>query len=346
MSLPHHNGLWRCRIAGEALLMESLSPPPFFLWLKNEQSIHFNRQDVFISRHLESDPPKGKLKYRCVYAKASIEIELTALIQAFSPSVSVAHIMRGNDLHCVEFCLDTSLSAEQVTQFVSIPDLELFSIIGCQPVLNCPGLLVMDMDSTAIEIECIDELALMAGVGEVVAKLTEQAMQGELDFEESLRARVAQLAGADEMIIHTLCDKLPLMPGLKEMVKELQNHGWRLVLASGGFTPFVEYLKRLLDLDAAYANELVIADGRLTGQVSGQIVDAQYKADTLVRSAQKWQIQSGQSLAIGDGANDIPMINAADFGVAYHAKPKLEAVADQAIKILDLKVLPYLLLLA
>ncbi|NRD72786.1 phosphoserine phosphatase SerB [Shewanella sp. VB17] len=326
--------------------MESLSQTPLFLWLKNEQTSHFHHHALVISRHLESDAPKGTLKYRCVYAKAAIEIQLTALIQAFSSTVSLAHIIRENDLYCIEFCLVNPLSVDQCAQFLSIPELDFFAISASQPVLNRPGLLVMDMDSTAIEIECIDELAVMAGVGEAVAKVTEQAMLGELDFEESLKARVAQLAGADATIIRTLCDTLPLMSGLKEMVKELQHYGWRLVLASGGFTPFVAHLKQLLDLDAAYANVLVINDGRLTGQVSGQIVDAQYKADTLVRCAQQWQIAPDQRLAIGDGANDIPMIKAADFGVAYHAKPALEAVADQAIKHVDLKALPYLLLLA
>ncbi|GGJ04039.1 phosphoserine phosphatase SerB [Shewanella hanedai] len=323
--------------------MESLNQVPLFSWLKEEQTLHFNPQTLAISRHLESDAPKGMAKYRCVYSNIHSETELALFIQACAQPISLAHIVRQNGLHCVELCVNTPLDIAQFTQLSSIEALEVFVISETQAVLNRPGLLVMDMDSTAIEIECIDELAVMAGVGDAVAEVTERAMQGELDFEESLRARVAQLAGADQIIIQTLCDKLPLMPGLTEMVKELQSHGWRLVVASGGFTPFVGHLKQLLALDAAYANELVIENGLLTGQVTGEVVDAQFKADTVVRCANAWEIAPGQRLAIGDGANDIPMIEIADFGIAYHAKPKLEAAADVAINKLDLKVLPYLL---
>lgn len=323
--------------------MESLNQVPLFSWLKEDETARLHPQTLAISRHLESDAPKGMAKYRCVYVNTAAETELASFIQAFAQPVSLAHIVRHNGLHCVEFCLNTPLDITQLTQLSAIEALEVFAISETQAVLNRPGLLVMDMDSTAIEIECIDELATMAGVGEAVAEVTERAMQGELDFEESLRARVAQLTGADEAIIQTLCDKLPLMPGLTEMVKELQSYGWRLVVASGGFTPFVGHLKQLLDFDAAYANELVIENGQLTGQVTGQVVDAQFKADTVERCAEIWNIAPGQKLAIGDGANDIPMIEIADFGIAYHAKPKLEAAADAAIKKLDLKVLPYLL---
>ncbi|MBW8185794.1 phosphoserine phosphatase SerB [Shewanella nanhaiensis] len=323
--------------------MESLNHVSLFSWLKEEQTLTFNAQTLSISRHLESELPNGAVRYRCVYSEQSVESELARLLVVLSQPVSLAYIVRKNALHCIELRLDKPLNATEREQYALIDGVEFFSISPNQAVLNRCGLLVMDMDSTAIEIECIDELAVMAGVGEAVAEVTERAMQGELDFEESLRARVAQLEGADEAIIQILCDKLPLMPGLTEMVAELQSYGWRLVVASGGFTPFVGHLKQLLDLDAAYANELVFEGGKLTGQVTGQVVDAQFKADTVVRCAQAWEIPKGQRLAIGDGANDIPMIEIADFGIAYHAKPKLEAAADVAIKQLDLKVLPYLL---
>ncbi|WP_348633903.1 phosphoserine phosphatase SerB [Shewanella sp. WXL01] len=206
-----------------------------------------------------------------------------------------------------------------------------------------PGLLVMDMDSTAIEIECIDELAAMAGVGDAVAEVTAQAMRGELDFEQSLRTRVSKLAGADEAIITELCANLPIMPGLEDSLSELKQHQWKLVVASGGFTPFVNDLKQKLGLDAAFANELVIESGTLNGTVTGDVVDAQYKADVVVRMAEQWGIGCGQRVAIGDGANDIPMINQADLGLAFHAKPKLKQQADIAIDRLDMRALVFCL---
>jgi phosphoserine phosphatase len=127
------------------------------------------------------------------------------------------------------------------------------------------------------------------------------------------------------------------------MIAELKSHGWRTVVASGGFTPFVGHLQQLLGLDAAFANELVISDGKLLGEVRGQVVDAAFKADVVTKCAGQWQIAAGQRLAIGDGANDIPMVQAADFGIAYHAKPKLAAAAAAKINKLGLQALPFLL---
>ncbi|BAJ03242.1 phosphoserine phosphatase [Shewanella violacea DSS12] len=295
---------------------------------------------------MEAKAPICKTKIRCVYENRSDEAALAGAIGLLQQDLSLAIIERKTGLFCIEICAQESLNQAQVQVISSIPGVEVFPVSDKQAKLNLPGLLVMDMDSTAIEIECIDELAVMAGVGEAVAEVTERAMQGELDFEESLRARVARLEGADEQIIQDLCDRLPLMPGLVESVNELQSYGWKLVVASGGFTPFVGHLKHLLDLDAAYANELVIEQGKLAGTVTGQIVDAQFKADTVLRCAELWNIPVGQRLAIGDGANDIPMIQTADYGIAYHAKPKLEQAADVAICKLNLKVLPFLLLLS
>jgi phosphoserine phosphatase len=282
---------------------------------------------------------------RIVYQDLSAQTQIATWIAGLAHTtraVGMAHIERRVGLHCVELALASLPSEVHLAAFPQ--DLaELHLIHFDLPRLNHPGLLVMDMDSTAIQIECIDELAAMAGVGERVAAITERAMQGELDFEQSLRQRVAQLKGADASIIATLCDHLPLMPGLESMLEELKCHGWRLVVASGGFTPFVGHLKQLLCLDAAFANELVITDGKLAGEVTGKVVDAQFKADVVELCGQQWNIAQGQRVAIGDGANDIPMVMAADFGIAFHAKPKLAAAADACIRHLDLRVLPYLL---
>lgn len=208
--------------------------------------------------------------------------------------------------------------------------------LGKIPHLKTPGLLVMDMDSTAIQIECIDEIAKLAGSGELVAEVTERAMRGELDFAASLRQRVATLKGADANILKQVRDELPLMPGLTELVQKLQALGWQVAIASGGFTWFAEYLRDRLHLAHVAANELEMRDGRLTGEVLGPIVDAQYKADTLKKLAQRFDIAPEQTVAIGDGANDLPMIKAAALGIAYHAKPKVNEQTQVTIRHADL----------
>lgn len=208
--------------------------------------------------------------------------------------------------------------------------------LGKIPHLKTPGLLVMDMDSTAIQIECIDEIAKLAGSGELVAEVTERAMRGELDFAASLRQRVATLKGADANILKQVRDALPLMPGLTELVQKLQALGWQVAIASGGFTYFAEYLRDTLHLAHVAANELEMRDGKLTGEVLGQIVDAQYKADTLKKLAQRFDTAPEQTVAIGDGANDLPMIKAAALGIAYHAKPKVNEQTQVTIRHADL----------
>ena len=205
--------------------------------------------------------------------------------------------------------------------------------------LKQAGLLVMDMDSTAIQIECIDEIAKLAGTGDMVSAITERAMHGELDFSQSLRQRVATLKDAPESILQEVKQHLPLMPGLVETVKELKNHGWKVAIASGGFTYFAEVLQQKLDLDFIAANQFEIIDGKLTGNVQGVIVDAQYKAQTLQQLAQQFNIATENTVAIGDGANDLAMMQVADVGVAYHAKPKVQQLAQVIVNFTDLTAL-------
>lgn len=212
-----------------------------------------------------------------------------------------------------------------------------------RPTLCQPGLLVMDMDSTAIAIECIDEIAKLAGVGEQVAAVTARAMNGELDFAQSLTERVAALAGAPEQVLQQVLAKLPLMPGLTELVAHLKAHNWQVAIASGGFTYFTEALQRQLGLTATFANVLEIIDGKLTGKVVGNIVDANAKARVVQQLATAYNISHSQTIAIGDGANDIPMLNAAALGVAFHAKPKVQAQAKAAIRQGSLLQLLYLI---
>jgi phosphoserine phosphatase len=200
------------------------------------------------------------------------------------------------------------------------------------PDLSKQGLVVMDMDSTAIQIECIDEIAKLAGVGEQVSEVTERAMHGELDFEQSLRQRVGVLKDADESILESVRSELPMMPDLQEFVASLQALGWKTAIASGGFTYFSDYLKETLNLDHAQSNTLEIVNGKLTGKVLGDIVSVQTKADILRQLAEQYEIEPENTVAVGDGVNDLVMMDAAGLGVAYHAKPKVEQQAKTAVR--------------
>ena len=199
------------------------------------------------------------------------------------------------------------------------------------PTLATPGLLVMDMDSTTIKIECIDEIAALAGVGEEVAAVTELAMQGELDFSQSLHQRVAKLQHSSEDILAQVAHNIPLMEGLETLVTALKKHQWRVAIASGGFTYFADHLKNMLSLDAAVANVLEIQNNKLTGKVLGAVIDAQAKADCLLQLKNDFAIAPSQTVAMGDGANDLVMMAAAHLGVAFHAKPLVLAQADACI---------------
>ena len=227
-------------------------------------------------------------------------------------------------------CDDFIYARKSVADFALANGFEA-ALIEDAPSLNEPGLLVMDMDSTTIEIECIDEIAKLAGVGEQVAAVTEQAMLGELDFAQSLHQRVATLNDAPETILADVAKNIPLMAGLEPLLAELKKHNWRIAVASGGFTYFADHLKTLLQLDATFANELEIINGKLTGKVLGSVVDAQVKADSLTLLAKQYEIPAKQTVAMGDGANDLVMMAAAGFGIAFHAKPIVLAQADSAI---------------
>lgn len=211
------------------------------------------------------------------------------------------------------------------------------SVIDNLPTLQSEGLLVMDMDSTAIAIECIDEIAKKHGVGEQVSKITEQAMRGEIDFSTSLRKRVATLKNADISILESIKAQLPITPGLPFIIRELHKRNWKIAIVSGGFTFFANYLQDKFKLDAVYANELDMTNaGKLTGKVKGEIVDAKFKAKTLQNLAHQLKIPIEQTVAIGDGANDLMMIRIAGLGVAYHGKPKVVQKAKISINYADL----------
>ena len=204
------------------------------------------------------------------------------------------------------------------------------------------ALLVADMDSTMITIECIDELADYAGIKAEVADVTERAMRGELDFEQALDARVALLKGLEEQAID-LChaERLAIMPGAKALVRTMRANGAKCLLVSGGFTRFADKVASDIGFDRAIANRLHIEDGQLLGTVERPIVGAQAKLDALVETAAALSLPMEKVLAVGDGANDIPMLEAAGLGVAYRAKPKTQAAADARIDYADLSALLY-----
>jgi len=201
-----------------------------------------------------------------------------------------------------------------------------------RPTLTEPGLLFMDMDSTLIQCECINEIADFLGIKPQVAAITERAMRGELDFAASLTERVQLLAGLDAEVLDRVYDDcIELTDGAEHLIATLKQHGWKVGLVSGGFTWFTDKLKTRLNLDFTLSNVLDIRDGKLTGSIIGDIVDAQAKKNALLSQAAAWSIPVRQTVAVGDGANDLPMILAAGLGIAFHAKPKVAAQATCAI---------------
>ncbi len=204
-------------------------------------------------------------------------------------------------------------------------------------------LVCFDMDSTLIQTEVIDELAVAAGVGSQVKAITEAAMRGELDFSASFRQRVALLCGLDAAVMERIAEHLPLTEGAERLCSVLKRLGYRLAILSGGFTFFGRHLQRRLGIDLVHANELEISDGRLTGRHLGPIIDAAAKARLLREIASSEGIMQQQVIAVGDGANDLQMLSAAGLGIAFHAKPLVRASAGHAISTLGLDALLYLL---
>ncbi len=204
-------------------------------------------------------------------------------------------------------------------------------------------LVVFDMDSTLIEAEVIDELAKEAGVGDQVIEITEAAMRGELDFNESFRRRVALLKGLDASVLESVAQRLPLTEGAEDLVSHLKMLGFKTAILSGGFTYFAEKLQKQLGFDYVYANQLDICDGVVTGEVVGEIVNGDRKAELLREIAAREGVRLEQTIAVGDGANDLPMLSIAGLGIAFRAKPLVRQSAKQAISTLGLDGILYLI---
>ena len=248
---------------------------------------------------------------------------------------------------CIEFSVrgtpkDRIAMQEQLMKLASELEMD-FSFQLDNMYRRMRRLICFDMDSTLIETEVIDELAIRAGVGDEVKAITERAMRGETDFTESFRERVALLKGLDESVMQDIAEHLPITEGVDRLMYVLKKYGYKIAILSGGFTYFGQYLQQKYGIDYVYANELEIVDGKLTGRYLGDVVDGKRKAELLRLIAQVEKVDIAQTIAVGDGANDLPMLGVAGLGIAFHAKPKVVANAKQSINTIGLDGVLYFL---
>ena len=248
---------------------------------------------------------------------------------------------------CIEFSVRGTPADRDEMQgrFIKIAAEEGFDISLQEDTMyrRCRRLICFDMDSTLIQTECIDQLAEKAGVGDKVREITERAMRGEIDFRESFTERVALLKGLDASVMQEVAENLPITEGVGRMMEVLKRTGYKTAILSGGFTFFGDYLKRKFGFDYVYANELEIENGKLTGRFVGEVVDGRRKAELLKLIAQVENVNIAQTIAVGDGANDLPMLSAAGLGIAFHAKPKVKESARQSISTIGIDGVLYFL---
>ena len=261
-------------------------------------------------------------------------------IQRLTGRVPLEETAESRTKSCVEFSVRGNPRdvSEMQSQFMQLSGSEDFDISLQEDTMyrRCRRLVCFDMDSTLIETEVIDELAMRAGVGDKVKAITERAMRGEIDFDESFRERVSLLKGLVESVMRDIAEHLPVTEGVGRMMEVLKRAGFKTAILSGGFTYFGNYLKQKFGIDYVYANELEIVDGKLTGRYVGEIVNGRRKAELLRLLAQVENIDIAQTIAVGDGANDLPMLATAGLGIAFHAKPKVKATAGQSISTIGL----------
>ena len=263
-------------------------------------------------------------------------------IKRLTGRMSIKHPER-NVRACVEFSLRGFLSAEDkkamqkdLMNMGSETGVD-FSFQKDDMYRRMRRLICFDMDSTLIQAECIDELARRHGVYDQVSAITESAMRGEIDFKESFTRRVGLLKGLDISVMQDIAEHLPITEGTDRLMSVLKTCGYKIAILSGGFTFFGEYLRRKYNIDYVYANELEVGeDGKLTGRYLGEVVDGRRKADLLKLIAQTEHVNLAQTIAVGDGANDLPMLNEAGLGIAFHAKPRVKESARQSISTIGL----------
>lgn len=268
-------------------------------------------------------------------------------IRRMTGRISIKHPEK-NVRSCIEFSLrgtpkNRSLMQSKLMHLASEQEID-FSFQRDDMYRRMRRLICFDMDSTLIQTECIDELAMRAGVGDKVKAITERAMRGEIDFKESFTQRVSLLKGLDVSVMKDIADHLPITEGADRLMSVLKRCGYKIAILSGGFTYFGEQLRRRYGIDYVYANELEIDEnGKLTGRYIGEIVDGKRKAELLKLIAQVEQVNLAQTIAVGDGANDLPMISEAGLGIAFHAKPRVKATAQQSINNIGLDGVLYFL---
>ena len=268
-------------------------------------------------------------------------------IRRMTGRMSIKHPER-NVRACIEFSLrgtpkDRELMQSKLMHLASEQEID-FSFQRDDMYRRMRRLICFDMDSTLIQTECIDELAARAGVGDQVKAITERAMRGEIDFKESFTERVALLKGLDVSVMQDIAEHMPITEGADRLMSVLKRCGYKIAILSGGFTFFGEQLRRRYGIDYVYANELEIDEnGKLTGRYVGDIVDGKRKAELLKLIAQVEQVNLAQTIAVGDGANDLPMIAEAGLGIAFHAKPRVKATAQQSINNIGLDGVLYFL---
>ena len=249
---------------------------------------------------------------------------------------------------CIEFSLrgnakDRNAMQAKLMELSSTMDMD-FSFQQDTMFRRMRRLICFDMDSTLIQTECIDELAMRAGVGDEVKAITARAMRGEIDFKESFTERVALLKGLDVKVMKDIAEKMPITEGADRLMRVLKQYGYKIAILSGGFTYFGEYLQKRWGVDYMYANELEIGeDGKLTGRYLGDIVDGHRKRELLRLIAQVEKVNIAQTIAVGDGANDLPMLTESGLGIAFHAKPRVVANAEQSINTIGLDGVLYFL---
>ena len=268
-------------------------------------------------------------------------------IKRLTGRMSVKHPER-NVRACVEFSIrgtleDKAAFQKELMTLSSDSGMD-FSFQKDDMYRRMRRLICFDMDSTLIQAECIDELARRHGVYDKVAAITERAMRGEIDFKESFTERVALLKGLDVSVMRDIAENLPITEGTDRLMSVLKTCGYKIAILSGGFTFFGEYLQRKYGIDYIYANELEIGeDGKLTGRYVGDVVDGRRKADLLKLIAQTEKVNIAQTIAVGDGANDLPMLLEAGLGIAFHAKPRVKETARQSLSTIGLDGVLYFL---
>ena len=331
--------LFKAHEMGLSIRFTPVTPESYEQWVQGQGKPH--HIITLLSRQIEAEAIS---RVTAIVAEHGLNIDQ---INRLSGRVSLANASENpNTRACVEFSVRGDADQTHLrARFLEVAN-ELGVDIAFQEdnvYRRTRRLVCFDMDSTLIEAEVIDELAAAAGVGEQVAEITERAMQGELDFIQSFEQRVALLKGLKGDVLQGIAERLPVTEGAERLIRNLSALGYKTAILSGGFNYFGRYLQEKLGIDYVFANKLEMEDGVVTGRVTGRVVDGQRKAELLRELAEKEEIRLEQTIAVGVGANDLPMLSIAGLGIAFRAKPLVRENAKNAISTLGLDGILYLL---